>query len=270
MSVAYRNIVDMTIGIIGNGVVGSATARSYLEHVKEVRCWDVNPRRTTHSFLQVMDSDLIFVCLPTPQGENGRADLSYVWHFFDSAPRDLNYVLRSTVPIGTTRNLAEEYHLANIVHSPEFLTARCSLVDAMIPSRNVIGAVGKSGTEAFSLLLGLYMQRFPGSPSFVMSSDESEAVKLFQNAFFAVKVGFWNEMRDLADSFKLDWEMVMRAILADGRIHPSHTNVPGPDGKRGFGGACLPKDLASLVHQMRQVGICATALHQNSLRRKED
>ena len=111
-----------------------------------------------------------------------------------------------------------------------------------------------------------------------MSSDESEAVKLFQNSFFAVKVAFWNECNQLASKLGLDWQVVMNAILADGRISPSHTNVPGPDGKYGFGGECLPKDLASLASQMINEGmhsypqskdtLCFTALMRNLRDRK--
>ena len=257
---------DMTIGIIGNGTVGQATARAYLEHVKEVRCVDVDPRRCTHQMTMVLAADIIFVCLPTPQDDPMYA----VREFFRDLPADArgcNFVLRSTVPIGTTRRLREEFNLPNLVHSPEFLTARCALVDAQMPSRNVIGAPDGRPSECDGALLELYCTRWPHVPVVALTSDESEAVKLFQNAFFAVKVSIWNELRAFADERKLDWDRVMQAILADGRIHPSHTNVPGPDGQRGFGGACLPKDLAALIAQMDdaklQHGVCRAAQDRN-------
>lgn len=240
----------MKIGIVGNGVVGQATARSYLEHSEEVRCHDRLRERSTHHLSDVLKCDLVFICLPTPQQKDSLAcDLSFVEGFFESISAtllaDANFVLRSTVPIGTTRRLKEKYRLPNIVHSPEFLTARCAMVDAQIPARNIIGNPGD--WNAANKLESLYRMRFPSVPCYLMTSDESEAVKLFQNSFFAAKVGFFNELRSVADNLHLCWDRVLTGILSDGRIAPSHTNVPGPDGKYGFGGTCLPKDIANLV-----------------------
>ena len=250
----------MRIGVIGGGVVGHATARCYLEHVDEIRVYDILKERRTHHLDYVLACDLIFVCLPTPQKKNSlECDTSSVEGFFREyavGNPAANYVLRSTVPIGTTRRLSERYNLPNLVHSPEFLTARCAVVDAQIPARNIIGIPGFDVLARHpypgETLCSLYERRFPGVPTYFLSSDESEAVKLFQNSFFAVKVAYWNEVRCLADKLGLDWERIMGAILADGRIAPSHTNVPGPDGKRGFSGSCLPKDLANLIECMWQ------------------
>lgn len=260
---------NIRIGVIGNGTVGQATARSYLEHVAEVRCFDTVKERCTHGHSnvgmgKVLACDIIFICLPTPQKANSlECDTSIVEAFF----RDLkgpdhdytakNLVLRSTVPIGTTRRLAEKYRLPNLVHSPEFLTARCATVDAQMPTRNIVGIPRREITgltDGAEALWNLYAARFPGIPILRVTSNESEAVKLFQNGFFAVKVAYWNEVYCLAEKLGLDWETVRNAILADGRIHHSHTQVPGPDGKFGFGGACLPKDLSSLLWQSIECG----------------
>jgi UDPglucose 6-dehydrogenase len=241
-------MIETTIGVIGGGVVGRATARSYIEHVREVRVYDIDPKRATHSLDDTLASDIIFVCLPTPQKADGlSADVTFIGQFFAEAPKDRRYVLRSTVPIGTTQRLRDKHQLFSIAHSPEFLTARCSLSDAQLPSRNVIGVPCYGSKTCSDMLIELYRARFPGVPLYVMSSDESEAVKLFQNGFFAVKVAYWNECRVLADRMGMDWGDVMQAIVADGRISPSHTNVPGPDGMRGYGGTCLPKDIANLI-----------------------
>ena len=277
------NIGDMRIGIVGGGVVGRATARTFLEHVKEVRVYDVVKERSTHNFDDTIgrwDSsvDLVFLCLPTPQEQNSLG--CYLGHV-DDVCGELsriqakgNYVLRSTVPIGTTRRLREKYNLPNLVHSPEFLTARCAVEDAHLPARNVIGEPDWKGDGPFrsvcaNHLVRLYNLRFPGVPVYPLSSDESEAVKLMQNSFFAVKVAFWNECRALADKMGLDWNSLLPAILADGRIGSSHTKVPGPDGKRGFGGTCLPKDLANLIQCIQDTGLraplCAAAHSRNQL-----
>lgn len=236
----------MKLGIVGGGVVGRATARAYLEHALEVRVHDIVPERSTHPIDDVLACDLVMICLPE----------SAVEEFFSGhAGSNQNFVIRSTVPIGTTRRLAEWYELPNLVHSPEFLTSRCAVADAQMPARNIIGYPRFGRLGLGKELQELYKQRFPGVPLHCMTSDESEAVKLFQNAFFAAKVAFWNECRTLADHHGLDWRTVMDAILADGRISPSHTQVPGPDGKRGFGGSCLQKDLDALIGQFDEADV---------------
>lgn len=230
----------MKIGVIGNGVVGNATARCFMEH-HEVKVHDQLPERNVHSREEVLESELVFVCLPTPQKEGSHdCDLQYIHSFFGSGlPKDTQFVLRSTVPIGTTRELKKQYGLS-IVHSPEFLTARCAVTDAHTPARMIVGGLcGK--------LCDLYRQRFPGVPVLIMDSDESEAVKLIVNSFFAVKVAFFNEVNWLCQKLKLDWTTVRAGVLSDGRIAHSHTMVPGPDGGFGFGGTCLPKDSANLL-----------------------
>lgn len=270
----------MKIGIIGGGVVGRATARAFIEHVDEVRVFDVIREKRTHSGDETLACDLIFVCLPTPQKPNSlECDLSIIDNQFSylgtSEHRHRHYVLRSTVPIGTTRRLAEKYRLTNLVHSPEFLTARTSIIDAHLPSRNIVGlpnpdpngSTFTGDNRAAQALNILYHQRFPGVPFQFMSSDESEAVKLFLNGFFSVKIAYFNEINQLAKVLGLDWDRVIKGMLSDGRIAHSHTTVPGPDGKYGFGGACLPKDLANLVHEVMKTdrlhSVAFAALNRN-------
>ncbi len=247
----------LKIGIVGGGVVGRATARSFMEHA-EVRVYDTVPERKTHGLVDTLECDIVFVCLPTPQKAGPRelaCDTSIIEKFFtqtDSpARRQVNYVIRSTVPPGFTLQLKETYRLSNVVHSPEFLTARCAITDAQLPARNIIGAPTTNKNMIYSppaiALANLYSKRFPGVFTHFMTSTESELVKLGQNAFFAVKVAYFNELNRLCEHAGADFEQVRKGILSDGRIAHSHTTVPGPDGQYGFGGMCLPKDLASFV-----------------------
>lgn len=255
----------LRIGIIGNGVVGNATARTWMEHAEEVRVYDQQKVRCTHSIEQLLlpgvcgldKLDLIFICLPEDKIEVPfLANLPYGWD------RNANLVIKSTVPIGTTRRLREQYQLPNLVHSPEFLTARCAVADAQLPAQLIIGEPAmrrmsfcppdmpvitpRPWTTCGCMLRDAYYKRFPGVPIRFMTPDESEAVKLFLNSAFAVKVAFFNELNLLAEKLGLDWQRVLEGMLGDGRITNSHTKVPGPDGKYGFGGACLPKDLKQL------------------------
>ncbi len=273
----------MRIGVVGGGVVGQATARCWLEHCDEVVVWDRLKERCTHGdgdtgLLRALSCDLVFVCLPEAELDR---------FFSGEAVRGLpavNYAIRSTIPIGTTRRLMKQYGLQNLVHSPEFLTARCATTNAQLPARNIVGDAAPlerlQGGYYYSQLatyLGThYKRRFPGIPCRVMSSDESEAVKLITNAFFAVKVAYFNEARSLCDALKLDWATVLAGVLSDGRIAHSHTKVPGPDGKCGFGGACLPKDLAMLADCITGVGLdtcvpimCEAAETRNKVDRRE-
>lgn len=252
----------MKLGIIGGGTVGQATARAFIEHVEEVVIYDKDPLRCTGGDKTVVsDCDLIFLCLPTPQKPNSlECDTSALHeelaHFdtnYDQL-RQRNLVIKSTVPIGTTRALSKQYNLPSLIHSPEFLTARCAVTDAQIPARNIVGYPTRCDEAVYNAcgvkLINLYKSRWPHVPIFAMSSDESEAVKLFQNSFFAVKVAFFNEMYTLSEKLGLDWRVVIDGILADGRIAPSHTKVPGSDLLFGFGGTCLPKDLANIIHTL--------------------
>jgi nucleotide sugar dehydrogenase len=272
------------IGIIGGGVVGHATARSWTEHA-DVRVYDINPKKRTHSLPDALVGDVVFICLPTPLGDNKRLDTSVIEQFCqDHQGYGTNFVLRSTVPIGFTRQMREKYDLQNLVHNPEFLTARCAVLDANMPAQLVIGVPYPKSHYVWSLtdddtrvgaepLQSIYERRFPGIPIRVIHSDESEAAKLFLNSFFAVKVAFANELRTLSDYLGLDWEYVREVLLGDGRLCSSHTQVPGPDGKRGFGGTCLPKDLSELVGTIRDAGqgyyIGSATLARNSIDRKE-
>lgn len=258
-----------SIGVVGAGVVGSAVARSYLEWA-DVRVWDIVPERRTHDPAYINVSDLIFVCLPTPQKADGLVcDTSVIEAYFADQHRigmnDRNYVLRSTVPIGFTQQMRDRYAMRNLVHSPEFLTARCATTDAQIPSRNIIGQPYWKGTahnsKCLSLLEDVYIRRFPGVPIHLMSSDESETVKLAQNSFFLTKLVFFGLLRELTDARGMDWERVRAGVLSDGRIAHAHTMVPGGDGLRGGGGACLPKDQANLTNCMETADVFAGLMH---------
>lgn len=230
------------IGVIGMGFVGKAIFHGF-SLFYETKGYDIDPKKSPNTLEQTLQSDFVFVCLPTPSSENGEADLSYIWDFFktikDKSPI---FILKSTVPIGTTKKLENEFSV-KIVHNPEFLSARTADVDFITQSRVILGCnspiTGVKVAELFS-------ERFNGINIVKMNSDESELVKYFLNCFFATKITFFNEVRLLSDKIGLDWDNVMRGVLSDGRIEKLHTDVPGHDGKFGFGGACFPKDTLAL------------------------
>ena len=93
-----------------------------------------------------------------------------------------------------------------------------------------------------------------------MSSDESELMKLALNAFFSTKVAYWNEVESYCRAAGIDYETVRAACVAEGRVGDLHTHVPGPDGQRGFGGKCLPKDLKQLLRCFTDAGVAAPVM----------
>lgn len=280
------SVNNLVIGIVGAGVVGTATAKSLVKHVKEVRVYDKLVNKSTHSFPKTLESDLVFVCLPTPQAERGLGlDVHAIDEFFGTVAEAkftaANIVLKSTVPIGTTKRLVQQYGIPNICHSPEFLTARTATEDAKNPRLVVIGSPygrGKYTTDktgvvvhpSCDLLAELYNHVHPTVTKCYLTSDESEALKLGMNSFFAVKVAFWNEFKTLTDKLGLDYHEILEGILAEGRVEPLHTQVPGPDGKYGFGGTCLPKDLSELINTMNTHMLDSNVTHGAYHRNKRD
>lgn len=262
---------DMTIGIVGNGVLGGAMIRGLTEFVKELRVYDVVREKATHGLPLTLESDLVFVCLPTPARKDGTCNTWLLEDLIDTVCRDYrerrqdtpHLVLRSTVSLGFTDYMARQMVEAGLpprlVHNPEFLTARCAVVDFQTPSRHVIGQPLDDGPlspphplvqETSERLRCLLLERFPGVPIHIMTSHESELVKLTCNSFFALKVMFFNGIQQLCAARELNYGDVLKGVLSDGRIAHSHTQVPGPDGQPGFGGTCLPKDLESLALSM--------------------
>lgn len=275
------------VGIVGLGIVGSAVARGFLEHASEVRVYDIVPEKRTHDLKGVLACDFVFVSLPTPSRKAGGGAecirpggyglcTKIVDDFFRGiAGCESRLVLRSTVPVGTTMRLSREFNLPALVHSPEFLTARCSFVDFQVPTRNIVGFVKGSAQslDAAKALQSLYETRFPGVPVFRVMSDASELTKVAQNTFFGVKVGFFNQLYDVCERIGCDFEIVRSLVLTDGRIAHAHTAVPGPDGKTGYGGTCIPKDAKEFADMQRRLGLDSawvdTLTRYNELRRDD-
>ena len=249
-----------SIGVIGNGFVGNAVAQGFSEIV-DVKIYDSDSSRSTHTLKETLNTDFIFICLPTPMvdAEGGNCNLSIIEGFFDVLKKedfDKNklpvFIIKSTVPVGTTRRLQEKHSWISFVHNPEFLTAVNAAEDFLNADRTVIGGNSSDSIEKVRLL---YKTHFPSIPIHTMSSDESESVKYFANCFLATKVMFFNEMKLLSEELNVDYNKIGKAITADSRITDSHWRVPGPDGDYGFGGTCFPKDINALIATMENNGI---------------
>ena len=242
------------IGIIGNGFVGNAVYQNLRDKVS-CKVFDVDKNKSFNTLEEVLQQKFIFVCLPTPMRSTGECDLSILEKFFSNLPPVVEgtFIIKSTVPIGTTKKFAKKY---NVIHNPEFLTARNAVEDFRNSERNVVG-----GNETLcKQFVELFSEIFPTIPSVITTSDESEAIKYFANSFLACKVAYFNKMYDLCQAAGMNYETVCSGVTTDSRIGKSHTQVPGIDNDRGFGGTCFPKDLNSLINQMEAHGIDAGML----------
>ena len=256
----------MKLGIIGNGFVGNAIAHAFIPCM-DVKIYDKNPEKSFNTLEEVVnDSDVVFVSVPTPMRPDGTIDLSIVESVFDSiqvcykSENKTVFVLKSTVVPGTTRKLKQKHPTLQIVFNPEFLTERHARFDFLNQSRIILGFETDLDDNKRNLSVdkvkGLYNERFSGNNFITTNYETAEMIKYFNNLFFAVKVSFMNEMKLVADKTKLiNWDKAVRGFVSDGRVGDSHLQVPGPDGKCGFGGSCFPKDINAFMTFAESIGL---------------
>ena len=253
------------LGIIGNGFVGSSVAFGFSPQTGcdgvELKIYDKQAGKSTHTIAEVVnDSDYIFLSVPTPMKKDGSVSLDIVYDVFEDIHNTLDYkkdnqptiLLRSTVTPGTTSKIQFKYPKMGIVFNPEFLTERSAKLDFINQSRFVLG--GRWGDTI--KVEHLYQWRFGKHIPVVKTNFETaELIKYMNNCFFATKVSFMNEMKLVSDKIGADWEDCVDGFSLDGRIGHSHLNVPGPDGKFGFGGSCFPKDVQAMIDFMKDLDI---------------
>jgi UDPglucose 6-dehydrogenase len=207
--------------------------------------------RFSTDYAALADRDVVFICVPTPSGSDGSADLTAV----DVAVSTLAAVLqpgsvlalKSTVPVGTTRRVAARLRGTGIgaVSNPEFLRESHAIYDFRNPDRILIGSDDDEAAAQMERLYGNGM-----GPILRMSPESAELAKYASNAFLAVKISYTNSLARLCARVGANIDDVTRCMGADVRIG-QHFLQPGP----GWGGSCLPKDTAALVHTGRLNGI---------------
>ncbi len=251
----------INIGIIGKGFVGSAVANGFSSNTgfeSKIRIYDKDPSRCLNSLDDTINkSDFIFLSLPTPSKKDGSISLKLL----DDSLESINQInrsstnillLRSTVVPGTSKKFQDKYQNLRIVFNPEFLTERSAFFDFINQSRIILG--GKS--EETNKVAMLYKERFGKHVPIIQTNYESaELIKYMNNCFFATKVSFMNEMKLISDKVGANWDETVEGFILDGRIGHSHLNVPGHDGKLGFGGSCFPKDVQALIAYGKTLGI---------------
>lgn len=283
----------MRISVIGTGYVGLVTGTCLAESGNDVICMDIDERKigmlnegkvpiyepgleelikrntahgrlsfTTDMAAAVRRSDVIFIAVGTPPGEDGSADLKYVLGAARQIGKYLNgykvVVNKSTVPVGTGDKVAaavrsQTKHRFDVVSNPEFLKEGAAIEDFMKPDRVVIGAESPRAAALMNELYAPFVRT--GKPILIMDIRSSEMTKYASNAVLATKISFINELANICGSLGADIDSVRRGMGYDKRIGFEFL-FPGV----GYGGSCFPKDVKALVQTAKDHGVDARVL----------
>lgn len=234
----------MKVGIVGAGAVGAAMAKLFLDAVVYDEPKGIGTREDINS------CDVAFVSVPTPSGPAGECDTSIV----EAVVRWIEarvIVLRSTVAVGTSRRLAAETR-KHIVFQPEYGPAETP--DHPFNDLRKVRWIILGGARDATQIVSRAWQNVYSSDITIMQTtwETAELCKYMENAFLAMKVTFCNEFYEIAQRLGVDYNELREAWLLDPRIGRSHTWVL-PD-KRGYGGKCLPKDMAAIIRTAEELG----------------
>ncbi len=282
----------MKIAVIGTGYVGLVTGTCFAETGNNVTCVDIDTQKveklssgqitifepgleklflrnqkegrlhfTTSIEQAVENAKIIFLALPTPPGEDGSADLSYILNVAAHLGKILKsgdykvIIDKSTVPVGTAEkvrnavlsNAVQDLSASfDVVSNPEFLREGVAVEDFMKPDRVVIGTDSEAAKKIMNELYAPFVRQ--GNPIIFMDEKSAELTKYAANSFLAVKISFMNEIAQLCEKLGADVDMVRKGIGSDERIGKRFL-FPGI----GYGGSCFPKDVQALSKSSHEV-----------------
>jgi UDPglucose 6-dehydrogenase len=293
------------ITVVGTGYVGLVTGTCFAELGNDVTCVDIDEQKITRmkeghvpiyepglealfarnieegrltftTSLQdaMQDAEIVFLALPTPPGEDGSADLSYVLGVADQlGPLLKNYTVivdKSTVPVGTAEQvhdrIAANTEVAfDVVSNPEFLREGFAVEDFMKPGRVVIGAGSQRACDVMGELYEPITEET--RPVLYMNERSAELTKYAANSFLAMKITFMNQIANLCEHVGADVDAVRKGVGSDDRI--GHRFLyPGI----GYGGSCFPKDVMALIHTANEFGydfdLLKTVIERNHSQQK--
>ena len=253
-----ENIMEnsLRLGIIGNGFVGSSVSHGFdNDTVKQLI---IDPRFGKANFKDLVNfkPQMVFVCVPTPPDAKGFQDNKIVQSVL-SQLNELEYkgiiVVKSTVAPDNIKWMCEVYNDLNIVYNPEFLTEASAKDDFINPPFQILGGDWEITTS---------VERFYNNysnvnlvPTYKVDVVTASMIKYTINSFLAMKVTFFNEIYQLFQhsGTKDSWNLFTDILSKETRMGHSHMKVPGPDGSRGFGGNCFPKDTQAFVNFSKTV-----------------
>ena len=245
------------ISIIGLGFVGGAMYKSFKTKNIDIVGYDKYKDGGIGTFDQILTSEITFLCLPTLFDETKQA---YDKTAINETLIQLNthkfkglVIIKSTIEPETTDKFSDIYPRLKIAHNPEFLTARSAYTDFHNQKHIVLGK-GKHCTEKdMNKLAKFYKVHYPDAEISHCTSLESESMKIMCNSFYASKIMLFNEYYLSCQKNGSDFNRIRNLMLKNGWINPMHTDVPGPDGQLGYGGACFPKDTKALYNYITKL-----------------
>ncbi len=250
-------MITETVGVIGLGFVGTAVVKGF-ETIKSVVTYDIQKECTEASISDVVrKAKIIFVCVPTPMNLDGTCNTSIVESVLDEISKvEVSHhpicVLKSTITPGTTNTLAEKYPTITVSFNPEFLTEKNYINDFLSQVNIIVGFV--NNISEVKPVVDLYWQRFPNSSVNIITAKEAEMIKYVANTFLATKVAYLNEIWQICQKTGINYNHMIGILGEDVRLGNTHWNVPGHDGKFGFGGTCFPKDINALIQYAKLNG----------------
>jgi UDPglucose 6-dehydrogenase len=295
----------MRVAVIGTGYVGLVAGTCFAESGNTVTCVDIDEKKirrlmdgevpiyepgleellkrnlhdgrlrfTTHYEEGVPGSEVVFIAVGTPSGEDGSADLKYVLEAARSVARNMTGYLvvvdKSTVPVGTAKKVEqamreETRHPFDVVSNPEFLKEGAAIDDFLKPDRVVIGSESQRAKEVMETLYGPFVRT--GNPILHMDRVSAELTKYAANAMLATRISFMNEIANICSLVGASVDQVRKGIGTDARIG-SRFLFAG----LGYGGSCFPKDVKAVVHTAGELGydfrILKAVEHVNECQKK--
>jgi UDPglucose 6-dehydrogenase len=257
------------IGIVGLGYVGNAIKESLSHLGLQIVILDP-PKGIVSTYENLATCEAVFICVPTPQGDDGSCDTSILESVLENLAIE-NYtgvvISKCTAPPDIYKHLNNKFH--NLVHAPEFLTAANAVDDYINGKFLIIGGKVRAYQHEAERIIKLTQPNLKNVK--FCSISEAALAKYAINSFLATKVVFMNELWNVAVASGLDFDTIASMIKLDERIGNSHTKVPGPDGSFGFGGYCFPKDTAALLKYAESVNkplnVLDAAVKKNTLLR---
>lgn len=256
-------ITQLNIGIVGLGYVGKAIRSAYevRDPDTSIHTFDIND--TTNPTCAALDelvqkTDIIYVCVPTPMTQLGECDTTIVETVVnDICQSEIKkiVVIKSTVTPGTTERLQSLHPTHTILFCPEFLTEQNYIEDYLDQDLMIVGVPKNSYAILADVVLQEQMRVCNVRNYKIVDSTTAEFYKYLANIFLATKVSFANEMESVAQQIGVSWQEMIDIVLADSRLGRSHWKVPGPDGRRGFGGTCFPKDISAFIQFAGKLGV---------------
>ena len=243
----------MKIGIIGYGVVGKAIDNTISKAFKVVK---YDKFADLEKFNSLNSCNQIFISVPTPfDCEIGKVNLSAVLESLNRLGR-INYngivIIKSTIPPGTCQKVSSEFNY-EIVFNPEFLRESTTPNEDFENQTEVV--IGTDSTKIYSKVEEMYRKVLSSDANYYhLNHTEAEMVKYSQNTMLACRVAIANIIREACESHNIDYSIIKNIAFDPFEIiGPYMTQVPGPDGKLGFGGKCLPKDIRGFasIHESK-------------------